>query len=120
MSRSRLLLLSILLSIAFLHTDTTVAMTYYVDSEGGNDRNSGREAATAWKSHTKVQETKLRPGDIVIFKRGSQFSGPIHITESGTPSKPIVLTAYGEGDAPRFTKGTSTSTTTTPRAMPAS
>jgi len=95
--------LSILLSIAFLDTDTTVATTYYVDSEGGNDRNSGREAATAWKSHTKVQGTELRPGDIVIFKRGSQFSGPIHVTESGTPNKPIVLTAYGEGDAPRFT-----------------
>ncbi len=86
-----------------MRIDTAVATTYYVDSQGGSDRNSGREAVTAWKSHTKVQETELRPGDIVLFKRGSQFSGPMQVTESGTPDKPIILTAYGEGDAPRFT-----------------
>lgn len=28
---------------------------------------------------------------------------PVHITQSGTPAKPILLTAYGEGPAPRFT-----------------
>ena len=103
MNRSRLLILSILLSIASLPTDTAVATRYYVDSQGGNDRNNGLEAATAWKSHTKVRETKLRPGDVIMFKRNSQFSGPIQITESGTPDKPIVLTAFGAGNAPKFT-----------------
>ena len=103
MNRSRLLLSTILLAVAILHTDTTSARTYYVDSRGGNDANNGRNAAAPWKSHTKIQDTMLRPGDIVFFKRGSQFSGPIHLTESGTKEKPIVLTAYGDGDAPRFT-----------------
>ena len=103
MNGSPLLLLTILLGPTSLHADTAVASTYYIDSQDGNDRNSGRNAADAWKSHTKAQQTKLLPGDIVMFKRGSQFSGPIHITESGAPSKPIILTAYGEGDAPRFT-----------------
>jgi len=50
-----------------------------------------------------VQKTPLRPGDVVMFKRGSQFSGPLHISESGTPKQPITLTAYGKGKAPRFT-----------------
>ena len=68
MNRSRLVILSILLSIASLPTDTAVATRYYVDSQGGNDRNNGLEAATAWKSHTKVRETKLRPGDVIMFK----------------------------------------------------
>ena len=103
MNRSRLVFSSILLSIVSLLTDTAVATRYYVDSQAGNDRNNGLQATTAWKSHTKVRETKLRPGDVFMFKRGSQFSGPIHITESGAPNKPILLTAYGEGGAPRFT-----------------
>ena len=80
-----------------------ISTTYHIDSQNGNDLNTGRSAAAAWKSHTKAQHTKLHPGDVIRFKRGSQFSGPIHITHSGTPTKPIVLTAYGEGPAPKFT-----------------
>ena len=49
------------------------------------------------------QEAELKPGDLVMFKCGSQFNGPIHITESGTKEKPITLTADGKGKAPRFT-----------------
>ena len=99
----RLLSLAILLILAPPHADGAVTATYYIDSQGGNDRNSGRSPADAWKSHTKAQQTNLRPGDVVMFKRGSEFSGPIHITQSGTLAKPIVLTAYGEGPAPKFT-----------------
>ena len=50
-----------------------------------------------------AQEAELKPGDFVMFKCGSQFNGPIHITESGTIEKPITLTAYGKGEAPQFT-----------------
>lgn len=103
MNRSLSLLLMILSSAVSLHTQTAGATTYYIDSHGGNDHSDGRKAATAWKSHTKAQETTLHPGDIVMFKRGSQFVGPIHIADSGAPNKPIVLAAYGEGNAPRFT-----------------
>jgi hypothetical protein len=95
--------LAVLLAPASLHADVAVATTYYVDSQDGDDLDSGRSAADAWKSHTKAQQAKLLPGDIVMFKRGSQFSGPVHITQSGTPTAPIVLTAYGEGDSPEFT-----------------
>jgi hypothetical protein len=45
----------------------------------------------------------LKPGDSVQFKRGSQFSGPIVISESGAAGSPILLTDYGTGNAPRFT-----------------
>jgi hypothetical protein len=45
----------------------------------------------------------LAPGDTVRFKRGSQFSGPLQILDSGTESAPIVLTAYGDGGPPAFT-----------------
>lgn len=93
--------LTMLLTVAASGKEITT--TYYIDSQDGNDLNTGRSAAAAWKSHTKAQQTKFLPGDVVMFKRGSQFSGPVHITQSGTPAKPIVLTAYGEGPAPKFT-----------------
>ncbi len=98
-----LLSLAVLIIPASLHAETQAVTTYYIDSNDGNDLNTGRTAATAWKSHTKAQHTKLLPGDVVMFKRGSRFSGPVHITQSGTPAKPIVLTAYGEGPAPKLT-----------------
>ncbi len=93
----------VLASFTSLHGDMAVATTYYIDSQDGNDRGDGREEGTAWKSHTKAQEVGLRPGDRVMFRRGSRFTGPIHIAASGTASDPILLTSYGEGDAPRFT-----------------
>jgi hypothetical protein len=74
-----------------------------VDSRGGNDRNDGRSELKAWKSHTMAQDVELKPGDVVKFKCGSQFTGPIHITESGTKENPIILTAYGKGKMPRLT-----------------
>lgn len=86
-----------------LHNGMVGASTYHVDSIQGDDRNDGRSATTPWKSHTMVGKTSLRPGDVVMFKRGSRFSGPLHISESGTPKQPITLTAYGEGVLPRFT-----------------
>jgi hypothetical protein len=76
---------------------------YYIDSVDGNDTNDGLTPSTAWKSHTKVNSLELHPGNTVRFKRGSQFSGPIVIDESGTSGNPILLSAYGQGSAPRFT-----------------
>ena len=81
----------------------TETINYYIDSVGGNDNNNGLSPPTAWQSHTKVQSVQLQPGDSVRFKRGSQFSGPIEISESGVAGNPILLTAYGQGNAPRFT-----------------
>jgi len=87
----------------YVPQQAAVADDYYIDSVGGNDSNDGLTPSTAWKSHTKVHTVLLQPGDSVRFKRGSQFSGPISITESGTAANPILLTDYGPGSAPRFT-----------------
>jgi hypothetical protein len=50
-----------------------------------------------------VDSVALLPGDIVAFKRGSEFSGPVEIPESGTAGDPILFTAYGTGELPKFT-----------------
>ena len=79
---------------------------YYIDSVDGSDSNDGLSIRTPWKSHMKAESASLAAGDVVHFKRGSAFSGNIRISESGTADKPIRLTAYGEGELPKFTNPT--------------
>jgi hypothetical protein len=86
------------------------ATDYYIDSVGGDDSAAGTATNTAWKSHAKAQSTSLAAGDVVHFKCGSAFSGPIEITESGTAANPIRLTSYGTGEAPKFTNPSNSTT----------
>ncbi len=80
------------------------ASVYHIDADNGNDKAAGTTAQAAWKSLNKLKTVKLIPGDTIKFKRGSAFTGPLFINESGTARQPIVLTAYGEGNAaPAFT-----------------
>ncbi len=76
---------------------------YYIDSQAGDDDNDGLSAETAWRSHTMVNNISFQPGDVIAFKKGSQFSGPIEFTESGAEAEPIVITSYGKGEKPQFT-----------------
>lgn len=79
--------------------------TFHVDSRTGNDTADGLSPEAAWRSLAKVQTTKLVPGDTIRFKRGSQFSGMLTLTGSGTADANIVLTDYGDpaDPAPAFT-----------------
>lgn len=76
---------------------------YFIDSKNGNDGNNGHSIENAWKSHTMIATKTFHPGDVIAFKKGSQFSGPIVFSESGTKPDPILITSYGEGEKPRFT-----------------
>ncbi|HPS55024.1 MAG TPA: hypothetical protein PLP05_05455, partial [Sedimentisphaerales bacterium] len=76
--------------------------TYYVDSVGGNDNNNGLSQATAWKSITKVNAHVFGPGDRLLFKAGSQYTGQMAVKGSGAFGAPIVIDMYGEGNKPRF------------------
>lgn len=79
--------------------------TFHVDSRAGNDTADGRSPEAAWRSLAKLQTAKLVPGDHVRFKRGSQFSGMLTISDSGTADAYIVLTDYADAkdSAPAFT-----------------
>lgn len=95
-----LILLPITCFVAISHCS---GAGYYIDSISGSDKNSGRSGTFPWKSHTKVNSLKLKPGDIVYFKKGSTFSGPIKLSQSGTKKRRIKLTSYGKGERPKFT-----------------
>ncbi len=76
---------------------------YFIDSVSGNDNNSGTSDTSPWKTISKVSSRTFQPGDNIYFKRGSAFSGCVTINGNGNASNPITISAYGSGNAPRFT-----------------
>lgn len=80
-------------------------ITYYIDSESGNDTNEGTSKDFPWKTLQKIEEARLYPGDTVRFKRGASFTGPLYITNSGDSQNHITFSDYGEDQlpAPAFT-----------------
>lgn len=80
-------------------------VTYYVDSNTGDDDNKGTRADSPWRSLSSIQDVRLFPGDTIRFRRGSSFTGPFFVRDSGDEDNPIVLTDYGDTNqpAPAFT-----------------
>src|SRR5690606_34757648 len=80
-------------------------VTYYVDAVNGADDNTGIRYDSPWQTLSKMQDVRLYPGDTIRFKRGSTFTGPFFVRDSGKSGNPIVLTDYGDVSepAPAFT-----------------
>ena len=80
-------------------------VAYYVDSQNGNDANTGLSKEQAWRSLEKAGNAKLLPGDSLRFKRGSTYTGALYINDSGDSENYITLTDYGDPGlpAPAFT-----------------
>jgi hypothetical protein len=82
---------------------SSIGQDYYIDSSSGNDKNSGMNENSPWKTLDKVTSMTFQPGDSIYFKRGSSYEGCVTINGDGTASNPITISAYGTGSAPRFT-----------------
>ena len=76
--------------------------TYYVDSQAGNDQNPGTVPTKAWKSLAKVNAATFGPGDKILFKAGSRYTGQLAPKGSGKEGRPIIIDVYGKGDRPRI------------------
>ena len=76
------------------------AQDFYVDSRQGNDANSGTSPGMAWKSLEKVNATLFRPGDRILLRCGSEWSGQLWPKGSGTERSPITIDMYGGGVKP--------------------
>ncbi len=68
---------------------------YYVSADG-DDSADGKSPETAWKSVAKVENTGLKAGDAVFFRRGDIFRGQFR-TSGG-----VLYSAYGEGEKPKI------------------
>lgn len=75
---------------------------YYVDSRGGSDSNPGTSRDKPWRTLRPVQSRDFLPGEAVLFKRGSSWSGGLVIDDSGVAGNPITFSTYGTGNRPVF------------------
>ena len=80
-------------------TSSVKATTLFVDSVSGNDANSGTVSNAAWQSLAKINAKTFSPGDFLLLKNGSSWSGTMNPRGSGTNGNPIILSTYGTNAA---------------------
>ncbi|MFJ9852971.1 right-handed parallel beta-helix repeat-containing protein [Streptomyces sp. NPDC101150] len=80
----------------------TKGSTYYVDCGAGSDAATGTSPGTAWRTLKKAGAAALRPGDRILFRRGTTCTGTFAPTASGTAGAPLSAGAYGSGAAPHI------------------
>nr|WP_294897997.1 right-handed parallel beta-helix repeat-containing protein [uncultured Pedobacter sp.] len=76
--------------------------TYYIDSFKGKDTNTGISRHRAWKSLQKVNAMVFKPGDKILFKSGTVYTGQLKPKGVGTAESPIIINSYGRGKKPLF------------------
>lgn len=91
---------ALLVGTACLPFNSALAATYYVDSVAGLDAYNGTTTGTPWKTLAKVNGTMFLPGDNVLFKRGSSWTGSLIPWGNGNSTAQLVFGAYGTGVAP--------------------
>lgn len=78
------------------------ARAMHFDAQGGSDSASGSTAATAKRSFSILRGAVLKPGDSLLFKRGSRWQGDsLILSGAGTAEAPFVLSAYGDAALPK-------------------
>jgi lysophospholipase L1-like esterase len=77
----------------------TVSKKYYVNTYG--DNTDGKTINSAWTSLSKFNQTTFTPGDTILFEGGKSFLGNLEldVNDGNDPSKPIVISTYGNGNA---------------------
>jgi len=71
---------------------------HHIDPAHGDDANDGLSPARPVRNHA---DRDIRPGDTVLFKRGSVVRGPLQ-TCDGVEGAPVTYGAYGDGEKPAF------------------
>lgn len=74
---------------------------FYVDP-AGSDSNDGLSPGSAWQTLAKVNASTFNPGERVLFKGGSTFSGQLVLREDqhyGALGNSVVFGSYGTGKA---------------------
>lgn len=77
-----------------------LATTYYI-SPTGSDNNAGTSTTSPWKTISKVNSKAFAPGDKILFKGGSTFTGTVTLStgDVGSSTSPITISSYGSGKA---------------------
>ena len=80
--------------------DTSYGTTYYLDASIGKTDGDGLTPANAFDSLEDVNAKTFQPGDQILIKAGTQYTGTLWPKGSGCEGYPIVIDMYGEGDKP--------------------
>lgn len=92
--------------ISLLAIQSSRGARFYVDSETGDDANSGTLPSQAWKTLERVNTNVFHPGDALLFKSGSRFTGQLAPRGSGAivdgKVVPITIGKYGGDALPRM------------------
>ncbi len=75
---------------------------YYIDSKTGDDENTSDSPKRPWKTLAAVNARVFVPGDKILFKAGTNYSGLLKPKGSGADGRPIVIDMYGSGEKPRI------------------
>ena len=73
-------------------------MIYYIDPHNGNNAFDGTSPE---KARQDYHDIAVKPGDSVLFRRGSVIRGTLDRTQ-GEDGAPVTYGAWGEGKAPVF------------------
>ena len=65
------------LALMFISGATVSATDYYVDSNKGNDANSGHRPKSAWRSLDALNKATFKPGDRVLLAADSRYTGQL-------------------------------------------
>jgi hypothetical protein len=76
-----------------------------VDSRSGSDNNSGTSQATAWKTLQKINGTTFSPGDTILLRSGSTWTGQLCPKGSGKDGEPIRIDKYDGQANPTINAG---------------
>jgi hypothetical protein len=75
---------------------------FYIDPVSGNDANPGTVRAQAWATLEKVNSVVFQPGDRILFRAGTVYTGQLKPKGSGKEGAPIIVDRYGVGSKPRI------------------
>jgi hypothetical protein len=92
----------ILLVYFAIGMSSAMSESYYVDSSLGNDAGAGTSQSSPWGTLSKVNASRFKSGDHILFKSGSAWQGQLAVRSSGSEGAPIVIDRYGEGPMPRI------------------
>ena len=81
-------------------TSTGAQNTYYINTECGNDNNTGTSPAQAYASLAKINSLDLQAGTHVLLKSGTTYNEQLKPKGIGKPGKPIVISKYGGEEKP--------------------
>lgn len=79
--------------------------SYYVDAQNGNDSNDGLTETSSWKTFERVNISTFKPGDKILLKCGSVWSGSLNPLGNGTVENPITIGSYSTGSKPIINGG---------------